>query len=467
MADPAPTTRRSGRTRKPNQKYSVDPFEGLDILSTDSEEEARAQEQDDSSEDGDFAIEKAANAAESPEADDLSMVEGSGASDRSGADTPVEHDGQMMSVDDPGKPGKAVRGTRRSRHFEKAKASLKLQGAHTRGVPDPSQYAQKDLTLNYTFGTGTEELLSLVRSRDKWARDPTLPTRTANEHGAGGMGHSFSHTEEKRTMEATVGWDWYYNNGGGDRLTKCQKIRHVGVEEGYAYLPHPAKSSQSLLMGPYGRQNLYSLEIGESFNFKDAWSSTYDLPNHSDGDQNSRKGRREGWILNLGGKIKCLDWMPNQEGSVQILAICTLVSALEASNGEPQPQGGPSKAPAFTPAPPTPACIQIWAFSTSTATGQEGSLDLTRNPKLQMVICTEWGDVRHLKWCPIPRNSREADGNGNEALGLLAGIWGDGRIKVLDLRISREWDSPTEYGPFSFLYLSLSQQNLTSPHSQV
>lgn len=43
-----------------------------------------------------------------------------------------------------------------------------------------------------------------------------------------------------------------------------------------------------------------------------------------------------------------------------------------------------------------------------------------------MVICHEWGNVRSLKWCPIPQEI-----NDPKEIGYLAGIFGDGTVKVL------------------------------------
>lgn len=460
--------------RKVNKKYSVDAFEGLDILGTDSEPEAQVHREDDSAHDGEFSIEDTADAAGSPETDDLSVAEGSEASDKSGVSTPAEENEDAMTVDGSGAPGKLVQGepSWKSRRpgSSPIKASGKTQGERSRGLPDPTHHGSKDIFYSHMFGTGTEELVNMALSRDKWASDPILPVRYANERGAGGMCHSFSHTEEQRLMEATVGWDWYYDHSGKDRLTKRQKTRHLNHDEGLPYLPHLVKSSQSFLMGPYGKQNLYTLDALKAFNLEDAWSFTDGASEGADGDGSSRKGRKEGWIINLGRKIQCMDWAPNQDGSIQLLAVSALGSTPESSHTTSQKPGVPQKAPAFNPAPPTPACVQIWAFSAltaaSTATGREGSLNSTQGPKLQMVICTEWGNVKQLKWCPTPREVREADGNGNVAQGLLAGIWGDGRIKVLDLRIETDLDSPTQHGELSSSAFP-GQGKVTNPCSQV
>lgn len=465
--DNSESRRRSGRKRTVNKRYSVDAFEGLDILGSDSEAGPGGQAQDDSEEDEEFTIEKTTNGVDGLEEEESSVAEGSEASDGSAVATAAEDDGDAMSIDSGRELTDVIQGGMISTPPKvgpyQTKAARKSQGVHIRGLPDAHRHAAKFENLTCIFGTGTEELVTLARSRDKWVNDATLPTRGVDKHGAGGLGHSLSHTEEKRKMEATAGWDWYHDHGGKDRLGKRQKMRHLSPDEGHVYLPRPAKDSQSFLLGPYGKQTMHSLEPRMAMDFGDAWRSMAESSSE-EGGGTSRKGRREGWILNAGGKIQCMDWAPNQNGNMQLLALSTPGTPSKAQHDQPQKPGEPPKAPAFTPSPPTPACIQIWAFAALTEIEREGLMDLSRIPKLQMVLCTEWGDIKQLKWCPTPRDLREGDGEANYSLGLLAGIWGDGRVKVLDLRINKDWDSPTAYSEHSFP--SQRRQTLTASYPQ-
>ncbi len=464
--DESTPVRRSGRTRKANTKYSADAFEGLDILGIDSEPDVQAHGADESADDEEFAVENTVDAAGSPESDDLSTVKGYGAPDRSDVAIPLEEDEGPMTIDCSKAPVQEEPSRKRRRPGRSPmKTSSNTQGVRSRGMPDLTHHGSKDVIFSQLFGTGTEETVNMTISRDKWASDPILPVRHANELGAGGMCHSLSHTEEQRLMEATVGWDWYYDHGGKDRLKDRQNTRYLNHDEGHGYLPRPPKISQRFLMGPYGKQKLYTLEAGKALNIEDAWGSINEASEEAVGGRTSRKGRKEGWILNIGRKIQCMDWAPNRDGSIQLLAVSARGSSPEPPRIYSQKPGVPLKAPGFNPAPPTPACIQIWAFSASTATGREGSLSSTQDPKLQMVICTKWGDVKQLKWCPFPRRMREADGEGNIALGLLAGIWGDGRVKVLDLRIETDLNSLTKYGELSSSAL-LGQDKVTITCSQ-
>src|SRR5205809_4635158 len=49
----------------------------------------------------------------------------------------------------------------------------------------------------------------------------------------------------------------------------------------------------------------------------------------------------------------------------------------------------PAASPAFVPAPPTPACIQIWSFPVSIEPGKQ-VLDSGLPPKLHLGLCTDW-----------------------------------------------------------------------------
>lgn len=76
-------------------------------------------------------------------------------------------------------------------------------------MPDVKKSNSKDLYLKTLYGTGMEDVLHVVRSRDQWAQEVSLSRRSSDD-GESGMHYFLFHTEEKREMEATVGWDWCY-----------------------------------------------------------------------------------------------------------------------------------------------------------------------------------------------------------------------------------------------------------------
>ena len=425
MAQISPV-RKSGRQRVPNKKYNIDAIEGLDVFNSDSERDLEALQQlQDSKNDAEFPGDYGeGNVDEDSLADSIS--------DGSAILTPEEkyEDVHTYASSDPDE--RDLKAVSRS-HKRKAKAYASHQDANvrSRGMPENIMRSDHESSrLKLFTGPNMKDILHVVRSRDQWAADPTLPRREK-------MCHQVSHTEEKRQMEATVGWDWYYDQGGRDYFGKKQKVQGLSLEEGLTYVPQAAHSGLSFLMGPYGRQKVFTLAISQSLALEEAWhtsigSSEQDLEGFKD-----CKRRRHGWMLNVGTRIRCLDWAPNHHGATQYLALA-VANASTSTRATTL-----IEAPAFTPSCPAPSSIQIWAFDTS-----EESKGSTRPPELQQVFCTEWGEITQLKWCPVPRTRRNEDVLGKISVGLLAGVWGDGCARVLDVRLEKGQGATTSFCKF-------------------
>lgn len=441
----ATSIRRSGRDRKPNKKYTVDAFEGLDILSSDSEAAAEVL-QEDASDDDEFAFDGAPDGVGGPDED---VITEEGVSEGSGVVTPAEdHDDASSYVSDidvpeherpRGKEPLELGSFGELPSFRPRKNLWKKeQNSHARGVPEPTQYASKEDTLKYLFGTGNEDILNLIRARDMWAGPITLPFKVADWHGSRGMGYAFSHTPEKREMESTIGWKWYYEYGGKELFEKGQKTQVLHPDRVNPYMPSALNNSHSCLMGPYGKQRVYSLVTMQSMHIEEPWKHAANAEN-GETTGKSRKGGRQGWILNLGSRVRCLDWAPNHSGSTQYLALVASPKPTDA-------QTPTNAAPSFTPSYPLPAAIQIWAFATTTNDDRTGHMDENKSPELLLTICTDWGAIKQSKWCPVPRVVRDDQVRGKISLGLLAGIWGDGHVRVLDVQIDIVQHSSAGYG---------------------
>jgi transcription factor C subunit 6 len=117
--------------------------------------------------------------------------------------------------------------------------------------------------------------------------------------------------------------------------------------------------------------------------------------------------------------------------------------AARSMDKTPQQAEATAASPVFIPAPPKPACIQIWSFPVSTESNKQ-VLDSSTPPKLHLGICTDWGDIKQFKWCPTQRSKAAEITDGMVSFGLLAGVWGDGKLRVLDVRY-KERDAPA-YG---------------------
>ena len=426
MAQTSPV-RKSGRQRVPNKKYSIDAFEGLDVFSSDSERGLEALQQlQDSKNDDDFPDDHGEG-----NVDEDSFVDG--ISDGSAILTPEEkyEDFNTYASSDPEeREPQAI--SKCHKRKSKGYASHRDANVRSRGMPENTMRSDHESSrLRLFSGSDIKDILHVLRSRDQWAADPTLPCRKK-------MCHQVSHTEEKRQMEATVGWDWYYDQGGREYFGKKQKVQGLSSEEGLAYVPQAAHSGLSFLMGPFGRQKVFNLAVSQSLALEETWYTSFGSSEQNSEGFKGCKQRRLGWMLNVGTRIRCLDWAPNHHGATQYLA-------LAVANASASIRATLIEAPAFTPSCPTPSSIQIWVFDTS-----EKSKGSTRPPELQQVFCTEWGEIMQLKWCPVPRARRNEDVLGKISVGLLAGVWGDGCARVLDVQLEKGQGATTSYCKFGY-----------------
>ena len=409
MADATPA-RKSGRQRVPNRKYANGAFETLQlVLSSDSEDEELLQQQLLGAEDDSDEFPASQVAEDNDEEDDSLADE---ASDGSAIQTPVEEyeDAHSYASSDPGALDLPKSAMRKAKDHNVHRDPH----VHSRGMPEnPMRQDYVRTTTKLLSGEGVEDISHVVQSRDQWAADPTLPTRSHMRHG-------MSHTEDKRQMEATVGWDWYYDHGGREMFAQRQKVRLLNLEESLQYST-PFQGSQEFLMGPYGRQKKCSLSHSQALELHTAWTTAKD------------QGllQRNGWMLNAGAPVECLDWAPNQDETQQYLALATV-------NSKSYPA---LQSPAFMPL-LSPSAIQIWALNTSTDPGTKD------RAVLDTILCTDWGDIKQLKWCQVPRMSRspafsKSPHASSTYLGLLAIICGDGFARVIDVRLNSNMGSRT------------------------
>ncbi|KAL1624742.1 hypothetical protein SLS56_007626 [Neofusicoccum ribis] len=432
------TRRTSGRAR-PAKRYTNDAFEGLDLGDEAEASDLFAQDED-SGDDDDFDV---AGAEDEPDVeDDISVGAASGDDDDGDVDEMLSDDDIIGPEDDRPAPKKKGKGKPLKPGFvQRAEASTFKTGsfsllssrahAHqepeirlsSRGVPEMYHNTGKDTRILNLFGPAKEDVIPATTARDKWHDEPVLPSRKANKHGEGGMAFSPAYTKSLREHEATKGWEWYHERGGEQAFKMRQETHELSASDAAHYLPQTGKSEQTVLLGPARNQNPVELLAGEFINIGQAWSKDAHRSNDEDGLLDGVKGPplRQAWLFSLGSKIQCLEWVPWQEDSQYI-------SAAALQRVKSYKTTGNFSAPGFVPAEPTPAAIQVWSIRPS----DEGHLDYNIPPQLELAICTDWGTVRAMKWCPMPRRKDE---DGDEVhLGLLAGVWGDGRIRVLDVR---------------------------------
>ncbi|KAJ4305013.1 hypothetical protein N0V90_000542 [Kalmusia sp. IMI 367209] len=284
--------------------------------------------------------------------------------------------------------------------------------------------------LKNLFGPAVEDLKPVFETKNRWLSQETLPSR-AHKH----LARSPFVSDETREKEAKALQRWWADSGR-EAFAIGQQTRQLSEDEAQKYLVNHGPESINLLMGEIKDQTVYTLKKGEFMSAAAPFGSN---------------SKRRGWILHLGSRIQDVHWAPNEEGSTQYLAV-----AVEQKNtsGKRHKYLENPKAPAFAATNPFPASIQIWSFE-STA---NGSLDPVKEPRLAQVICTDWGAPKSIRWWPIEveESARQPD-DGVVRLGLLSGIWSDGRVRVLEVshRTSAAGSPQTQYVHYTKAALEL------------
>lgn len=439
MAEPL-NPRKSGRERRTSRKYTLEPL--APQTSKSEHESKRALDNEDEFQIEQTEITSAEDESNANEALATSRVAVPG---ENSEDESFNSEGSRSSPDigESHRHARTRYGTKGNEHDKKQR--FHQNDEHYRGIIEQRKHIHgRQSVLVQMFGPHKEDWLSVLRSRDQWLASPTLPNRGFGIKRIGGMRHFFSHTEEMRSIEGGVGWDWYYSDGGREAFSNRQKTRTLTPIDGVPYLPKASKPACDILMGPYGKQKAFSLPYLEYLCLDEAWKVQESTVSEAGPERSNEK--REGWLLNVGTSVRCLAWAQNQT-QTQYLAISTITLK------SPDPT---KLSPAFTPSGPLRSSIQVWAF-TPRLECDFGFLDSKRRPQLQLVICTDWGGAKQLKWCPVPRISRDEESLGIISIGLLAGIWTDGYVRVLDIQMETSVGSTTNYGiilclsdPFSF-----------------
>ncbi|KAF2432353.1 hypothetical protein EJ08DRAFT_130327 [Tothia fuscella] len=289
-----------------------------------------------------------------------------------------------------------------------------------RGIPDLIHNLDKDNRVIYTVGTGTEDVIAHIQCRDKWINQATFPTRNSDKENSGGLAYSYFHTKEKREKELGQGWNWYYEEGGRDMFVKDQRISFLGTKGSHEILQRALCISDPFLIGPTRQPTLFEpLQPCTSIQTAKAWTSA------------KKPSKKIAWIINAGAKIQCLEWAPNQKGKWQYLAVVTAESENAKADQEDYPN-------VYTPAPSYQMCLQIWEFGVEEPTADQGcSIDYSKAPILRYVVSFGWGYLKRLKWCPVPARDPKIENESIVRLGLLAGVWADGYVRILDLHFTR------------------------------
>ncbi|KAJ5135121.1 uncharacterized protein N7515_004399 [Penicillium bovifimosum] len=449
--------RRSGRLKGPRAVYVDDPFEAAGL--SDNEEESNKPKV------------SSRRKGKRAEAEDLSsddeFVAGSGDEvdygldeDEVGTDAADDPEGELGSQGGASEPEEmwigAAEGTlrkersgfqQRDTHARKRRADAAAlpnpDETHSRGIIEPKDHLSKTAYYTLTFGTDDRDLMAAVHFRMRWnkALDVAFPSRATLEDREQKpsylYGPTFGVHPDDMLRESTRGWDWYYDRDTGPIFKKKQRIHNLEESMIFQrYLPPPDARKHGILLGPHNNQQLYKLGYHETFDFGKAWSTQ---PGQS---ETGTRKIREGWILNIGHKALCMAWAPNQDGLTQYLAVVAPIT--EAQKAQCTPEGSEPTTP-FRPSHPTPSALQIWEFKGKKSETPTITLDMETKPRLRQVLCADWGDLRRMSWNSMPRAKREEDEEeARKSIGLLATVWGDGKVRVLDIKTERG-SQKTEY----------------------
>jgi transcription factor C subunit 6 len=303
----------------------------------------------------------------------------------------------------------------------------------TRGVADFTKVGGQEVRLKDLFGPKNEDLKAILLTRDHWAAQETLPTRKPSS-----LRRSFHEKPEARDKETKVTREWYANIGR-DVFASAQKCTSLTADEAAVYLANGGEDSLNVLCGPVDHPQVYALKKLTYLNIAEPFKE---------------KKNRRGWLFNLGSRIQDAQWAPNEEGDTQYLAVA--VEQRDTAGLDPKLMEDP-KAPAFSATTQFPASLQMWALDAN----EKGELDVEKQPRLQLVICTDWGAPKYFRWCPVgPDNSGSmTEGHENVHIGLLAGIWSDGHVRILHVSYSSK-SSETQY-----LHISQAAFDVTIPQT--
>jgi len=305
----------------------------------------------------------------------------------------------------------------------------------TRGVADFTKVGGQEVRLKDLYGPKNEDLKPILLTRDYWAAQETLPIRKPSS-----LRRSFHEDPDAREKETRATRRWYADTGQ-EAFASGQKSRTLTSEEGETYMTNAGAESLNVLFGPIDSPQVYTLEKRSYVDIAEPFKE---------------KKNRRGWLFNLGARIKDAQWAVNEEGDTQYVAVA--VEQKSTTGPAPKPMENP-RAPAFSATKPFPASIQVWSFKAD----ENGSLDSSHQPRLQIIICTDWGAPKQLRWCPISVSDELSPTNedGNFHIGLLAGIWSDGRVRVLDVSYPKSHMHTSD-----IYYLHVSQAAFDVPFPQ-
>ncbi|KAI4927790.1 hypothetical protein J4E85_006302 [Alternaria conjuncta] len=308
----------------------------------------------------------------------------------------------------------------------------------TRGIPDFDKIGGHEPRLKNLFGPDVHHLRPVLESRDYWFPQETFPIRSYKKNKpddaeVGSLRRSFFEAEGAREKENEVLKTWYANTGS-HAFAKAQTTNKLTADEAKQYMITPGSDTMNVLAGPVNTPQVNTLARGAYMSIAKPFP----------GDQ-----ERRGWLFNLGSWVQDAQWATNEESSTQYLAVA--IDQRPTSGDQPKPLEQP-KAPAFNPTEPFPASIQIWSFEADDV----GDLDASKEPQLELVICTDWGAPKHLRWCPVAATDMTEETKDAGSRPIVATAAGTVGIWSLDRPGTLRTPDATHHNPRPWFYQQLA-----------
>ncbi|KAI0176404.1 WD40 repeat-like protein [Hypoxylon sp. FL1284] len=232
---------------------------------------------------------------------------------------------------------------------------------------------------------------------------PKLPydSRQLNMARNGWMQDSFFQKQEDNFHR------WYQRHLSTRTIMQTSTL----IDEARAinYFLPTAEDEISILLGHVSNQKAYRIKQGESIPFSDSG-----LPV---GDEEDHEPENGGWLLDVGGIVLSMGWVPVKGQVDQLLAMAVIPYSDQAfyRDLDDEPKAWDM----------TEGSIQIWKFEANK--GSSGILRPARSsPKLACAMCFYWGRVTRMQWCPVllPLKGQPH---------LLAVLCGDGNLRVVEI----------------------------------
>ncbi|GAM88081.1 hypothetical protein ANO11243_061120 [Dothideomycetidae sp. 11243] len=432
MSEASPSAPRSLRDRKPSQRYLQNPYTDFDLSDEEIGEQDEASGED--SRDGNDVFD--------PEVSDDEPLEGS-ASVAALADDDYDDDEFLDEPDenheahddlpdqDTTEAGQTPIKDNRWPYKSSNSTSFRFGPYQARGLLDPRTRASKESNRHSLFGPDPKDQTPALQGFYRWRSEMVLPSRKPDRSGAGGYHRTFYVSDAQRNKEMVQDWAWYDEGKGHEAFRRLQLTEEIDADTASMYLCSD-KTDQQVIMGPLSNQRSIELPYACALDLTEPF-----IPEGQDPETPLKPSmRRNGWLLNLGERIQAVAWAPNNDSTTQYLAVSTMPFQHIAEAGSDMKRQNQSF---FHPQRPAKSAIQVWQIGVDDSAG----INLDQPPRLRQVICTEGGDIRSLKWCIVPRMDSE-EGLSGKHLGLLAGVWTDGAIRILDITVPSS-TAPTQY----------------------